>query len=175
VMIAGTLVLTLRLSMVAPLLGWLSSKRLLPAPVGSRLDKLRSLETQVVGFAARHPARVVAILGIEMLFHVFGVLEVWVTLVLLVGPGAPTLLSTFLLEAVNRTITVLFKFVPLRLGVDEAGTEIVTRVLALPTGVGVTMAVVRKVRMLAWMAVGVALLARRGLTLRGGPPSTSAS
>jgi len=178
VVISGTLVLTQRLSLVAPTLAWLERRGLLPAALAIRLDKLRSLESQVVGFAARHPARVVAILGIEMLFHVLGVIEVWVTLLLLVGPAAPTLLSTFLLEAVNRTITVLFKFVPLRLGVDEAGTEIVTRVLALPAGVGVTMAVVRKVRMLGWMALGVALLSARGVRRSRSPavpPSTSAS
>jgi hypothetical protein len=163
VVIAGALVLTQRLRILAPTLAWMERQNLLPAALGVRLDKITSLESQVVGFAARHPARVASILAIEMSFHVLGVVEVWVTLLLLVGPAAPTLLSTFLLEAVNRTITVLFKFVPLRLGVDEAGTEVVTRVLALPAGVGVTMAVVRKVRMLAWMALGVALLSARGV------------
>jgi hypothetical protein len=89
--------------------------------------------------------------------------EVWLTLVLLLGASAPGLLTAFILEVVNRTIMVLFKFVPLRIGVDEAGTELLARTLGLGAGVGVTMAIVRKVRMLVWTAVGVALLVRRGL------------
>ena len=64
----------------------------------------------------------------------------------------PGVLTTFVLEAVNRAITVAFKFVPLRLGVDEAGTELLTRTLSLPLGVGVTMAIVRKARVLSWCA-----------------------
>ena len=164
VVVAGTIVLTRRLTIAGSALAWLDRRGLLPAAIAGRLGKLATLEDQVVGFASRHPGRVLPILGVEMLFHALGVVEVWITLGLLLGASAPTLLTTFLLEAVNRTITVVFKFVPLRLGVDEAGTEIVTRTLGLPMGVGVTMAIVRKVRMLFWAAVGVALLARRGLS-----------
>lgn len=132
-----------------------------PAAVVSRLETLRTFEDLIYGFAGRHPQRVASILGLELAFHVLGVVEMWFTLALLVGAAAPTLLNTFVLESVNRTIMVAFKFVPLRLGVDEVGTELLTRTLGLPAGVGVTMALVRKVRMLAWAAVGVAILARR--------------
>jgi hypothetical protein len=67
---------------------------------------------------------------------------------------------------VNRTIMVVFKFVPLRLGVDEIGTELLTRTLGLPVGMGVTMAVLRKARMIVWSAIGIAFLVRRGLASR---------
>ena len=107
------------------------------------------------------------LLALESSFHVLGVAEVWVTLQLLAGAAAPTLLTTFVLEAVNRTIMVAFKFVPFRLGVDEAGTELMTRTLGLDFGTGVTMAIVRKVRMLVWSAVGVAILAGRGFRRPG--------
>jgi hypothetical protein len=40
------------------------------------------------------------------------------------------------------------------------------KVLLLGTATGVTLAIVRKARMLFWTAVGVALLVARGLTLR---------
>ena len=64
---------------------------------------------------------------------------------------------------------VVFKFVPLRLGVDEVGTELLTRTLGLPLGIGVTMAIVRKARMLAWSAIGVGFVVQRGLTREAVP------
>jgi hypothetical protein len=93
------------------------------------------------------------------------VAEIYVTLQLLMGE-APSLLTAFLLESVNRVITVVFKVVPLRVGVDEAGTALFTRVLGLGTTVGVTLALVRKARVLVWVIVGLLLLVRRGLSVK---------
>jgi hypothetical protein len=71
------------------------------------------------------------------------------------------------LESVNRVINVVFKFVPMRVGVDEAGTSIFTKVLRFGDTAGVTLAIVRKARVIVWTGVGVALLVRRGLSVRG--------
>src|SRR5262249_33617512 len=79
---------------------------------------------------------------------------------------APTLLSAFILESVNRIINVAFKFIPLRLGVDEGGTGMVSAVLGLTRAVGVTLAIIRKGRDMFWSAIGVALIVRRGLSVR---------
>jgi hypothetical protein len=75
-------------------------------------------------------------------------------------------LAAFVLETANRIVNVVFRFVPLRVGVDEAGSAIIARVLGLGTTVGVTLAVVRKARVLCWSAVGIVLMLRRGLTPR---------
>ena len=96
----------------------------------------------------------------EAAYHAAGVAEVYVTLAWLTSP--PTLLVAFILETRNRLTTVIFKFVPMRLGVDEAGTALLANVLGYTTATGVTLALVRKVRVLFWTAIGVALLARRG-------------
>jgi len=46
-----------------------------------------------------------------------------VLLLLLVGGSPQTLLlESIVLETVNRLITIIFKFVPMRIGVDEAGS-----------------------------------------------------
>jgi hypothetical protein len=144
-------------------LAWLERRGRGPGGLTTRLAKLRTLEDLVYGFAGRHPGRTAAVLLLECAFHLLGILEIWITLALLLGGAAPTLLTTFVLESVNRTIMVVFKFVPLRLGVDEVGTELLTRTLGLPAGIGVTMAVVRKARMISWSAVGVGFLVRRGV------------
>ena len=151
---------------VTPVLRWLDERHLVPRAVQSRLEKLRDLEDNVYGFASRHPGRLPRVLAVEAGFHVLAIAEVWLVLGLLTGTW-PGILATFVLEAVNRAITVAFKFVPLRLGVDEVGTELLTRTLGLPLGVGVTMAIVRKARVLTWSAVGVAFLARHGLRADG--------
>lgn len=123
--------------------------------------RLVDLETQVIGFAARHPKRALHMAAMDALFHVAAVAEVYLVLVLIAEDASPTLLTAFILETVNRIVTVAFKFVPLRLGVDEAASGFVSNVLQLGTATGVTLAIVRKARVLAWSAVGVVLMARR--------------
>jgi hypothetical protein len=163
---ASALLLRRGWKVATPVLDWLDRRRLVPRPIRTRLEKLRDLEDSVYGFTARHPGRLPKVLALDAGFHVLAIAEVWVVLGLLTGT-VPGLLAAFVLEAVNRAITVAFKFVPLRLGVDEVGTELLTRTLGLPPGVGVTMAIVRKARVLSWCAVGVALLARHGLRADG--------
>ena len=54
----------------------------------------------------------------------------------------------------------------MRIGVDEAGTAAFAELLAFGTAAGVTLAIVRKARMLVWMTIGVGFLVRRGLSVR---------
>ncbi len=130
-----------------------------------RRARVRAVEDRIYGFYARNRSRFVPILLLEASFHLMGVAEVFVTLHF-ISDTPPTILTAFVLESVNRVITMLFKFVPLRAGVDEAGTGLVTRVLRFGETAGVTLAIVRKARMLFWMMIGIGLLAGRGLSLR---------
>ena len=59
-----------------------------------------------------------------------------------------------------------FKFIPLRMGVDEAGTGKISKILRFTEASGVTLAIVRKGRDLFWAFVGIALLVHRGFSLR---------
>lgn len=127
--------------------------------------RVRSLEERVYGFYARNRSRFIPILLLEACFHLSGVVEVFIVLSF-ISDSKVTLLTAFVLESVNRVINVVFKFVPLRVGVDEAGTGMLAKVLKLGTTVGVTLAIIRKARIICWTAVGVALLIGRGLTLK---------
>ena len=49
---------------------------------------------------------------------------------------------------------------------DEAGTAVATQILGLGATPGITLGVVRKVRMLFWTMIGTGLLVRRGLSPR---------
>jgi hypothetical protein len=125
-----------------------------------------AIEDRVYGFYGRHGSRFLPIMLLETCFHLAGVVEVFATLYFISG-AKTSWLAAFVLESVNRVINVVFKFVPMRVGVDEAGTGMFTKALALGTTAGVTLAIVRKARVVVWTAIGVALLVRRGLTVKG--------
>ncbi len=130
------------------------------------VDKARTLEDRVYGFYQRNGSRFLPILFLESCFHLAGVAEIYVTLSFISPDQPPTLFTAFILESVNRVITMAFKFIPLRMGVDEAGTGKISKVLQFTEAVGVTLAIVRKARDVFWAAVGVALLFHRGISLR---------
>jgi hypothetical protein len=127
-----------------------------------RVGRLHALEEQIYTFAVRRRAVLVPVLGTEALFHALGVLEVYVTWWLIQG-APPTLLTAFIFEGANRLVQVLFKFVPLRTGVDEVTTGGFTQMLGFGAALGITMAIARKIRTIAWMVVGTSLLIRRTL------------
>jgi hypothetical protein len=68
------------------------------------------------------------------------------------------LVDAFLLESASRFVTIAFKFVPYRLGVDEAGSEAVAAALGFAPAIGVTLALVRRLRILVLNAVGLVRL-----------------
>lgn len=125
----------------------------------------RTLEDRIYGFYARNSNRLIPIFLLEICFHLAGVTEIYVTLYF-ISNLPPTLLTAFILESVNRVINVVFKFVPLRTGVDEAGTGMLAKVLGFTTAIGVTLAIVRKARDICWTAIGVTLMVRRGMSLK---------
>ena len=91
-------------------------------------------------------------------FHIGAVAEVWVVLSQL-RPSV-TIVDAFLLESAGRFVTVAFKFVPYRLGIDEAGSGAVAAALGLPPATGVTLALVRRLRIIVLNAIGVVRLIR---------------
>jgi len=130
------------------------------------LDKACSLEARVYEFAEHSRSRWVPILFLEACFHLAGVSEVFVTLMFISAAHRPSFLTAFILESVNRVINVAFKFIPLRMGVEEFGTGSVSRILSFTETTGVTLAIIRKARDLFWALVGIALLFQRTLSLR---------
>lgn len=127
--------------------------------------KIRRIEGRAQEAVHATRGRLLPIAALESLFHVGGVAEAYITIWLLTGV-APTILAAFVLETANRIVNVVFRFVPLRMGVDEAGSALMTNVLGLGATAGVTLAVVRKARVLCWSAAGIVLMLRRGLSVR---------
>lgn len=120
------------------------------------LQKLQGLEEHHFEFYRQRPRDFAWVCVYEAGFHLCGVLEIWLTLYLL--NVHTTWLAVFLFEAIGRLINFAFAFVPVRLGVDEAGTGMLADVLGLGSLTGVALAVYRKLRVLFWTAVGLILL-----------------
>jgi hypothetical protein len=130
--------------------------------LAARFEKLEHFEDRVYGFYERHQKRFAPVLLLNFAFHLAGVAEIYATLYFIYGRQV-SLSSAFFLESANRVITVGFKFVPLRAGVDEAGTGMLTKVLLSgDLTIGVTLAIIRKARGLVWMFVGLIIWFARG-------------
>ena len=122
--------------------------------------RVAALESRTFDLYERSRHHLLALAVLEFGFHAAGVAELYVTLMLLTGKQ-PTLIEAFLFESLNRLVNAAFKFVPLRLGVDEAGTGMFATLLQFTTATGVALAIVRKARMVFWVALGTVLLVRR--------------
>ena len=134
-----------------------------PAFLDRAALRVRDAETRMHRDYPREWSRLLAVAALELSFHVLSIAEAFVVLSI-VGDRSPTFLEVFVFEAGNRFVNVAFKFVPMRIGVDEAGAALVADLLGFGGATGVTLAIVRKARMLVWTAAGVAALAHRGLT-----------
>ncbi len=134
-----------------------------------RLD-VRLFENFIYDFYRSYPKRFLPICLFEAAYFMLGVVEVWYILSRL-SDTFPSLVNAFLLESVSRLITILFKLVPFVIGVDEAGAQFVGQTVALAAGLGVTLAIIRKGRILFWTVIGIILIIKRGISIRAFTPS----
>ena len=128
-------------------------------------ERLCRLEEHIYALYPREFRRLIRVASWEFTFHVLAISEVYIVLSLISGVS-PSVLDAFIFESTNRFITAMFKVVPMRVGVDEAGTAAFAELLTYGTTTGVTLALIRKARMLVWIAAGTVLLVNRGVSFR---------
>jgi hypothetical protein len=126
--------------------------------------RVREFEASTYAFVRQRDRPLGTVIACETAFHLLSFGESYYTIWLITGRSAP--LAALILDSVNRIVNVVFRAVPLRLGVDETGTAAVASAVGFSPALGVSLALVRKGRMLVWAAVGIALAARKGLSLR---------
>ena len=149
---------------VSATLSWFHDRGIAAALAGRTAARVRSIEQHIYGLYPRDLARLFPVATLELSFHCLAILEIYLVLSL-VSDLEPTILDAVIFESTNRLIAILFKFVPLRIGIDEAGTGMFADLLAFGTATGVTLAIVRKARMLVWIGLGIGALVRRGLSV----------
>ena len=168
----GFFVIRKQAAFISGALEFLSKRGIARTLLAKAIPRAKTLEERVYGFYARNQRSLLSIFGLELLFHTAGVVEIYTTL-WFISTVAPSWRQAFILESVNRIINVAFKFMPLRVGVDEGGTEQVAKVLGFVKSTGVTLAIVRKSRDIFWLSVGVLLLLKKGISLRNVRENTS--
>lgn len=144
--------------------GWLYERGFFKRLLDKGRYDVRRFEDLIYGFYREYPGRFIPISILEIFYHAFGVTEVWYILTRI--STHPGILAPFLLESISRLIAAVFKLVPFLIGIDEAGARFVGESLALAAGVGVTLAIIRKARILFWSVIGIILLIKRGLSIR---------
>jgi hypothetical protein len=120
---------------------------------------LAGLRRSVLAFSTDQPGRLLQVFLLDLSFQALAVFEIFLTLRWLLGDRSPTLAQAIVFEALNRVVTVAFKFVPFRVGIDEALSGGLAPVIAVQPVAGVTLAVVRKVRNLIWTGIGLLFIA----------------
>lgn len=150
--------------LLSSLCNWLYNRHILRGILENGRQQVRLFEEFIFDFYRKYPQRFLPIVSMQIIFHALGVLEVLFVLSR-ISDAIPTFYNAFLLESVSRVITIVFKLVPFLIGVDEAGAQFVTETLALGAGVGVTLAIIRKGRILFWTAIGMILVLRREISL----------
>ena len=118
-------------------------------------ERLASMRDEAARFSGGHPERLWRVFALDLVFHALAVLEVYITLEWLLVDRSPTIVEAVAFEALNRVITAAFKFVPFRVGIDEATAGALAPILSVNPAAGVALAVVRKVRNLFWAAIGL--------------------
>lgn len=161
----GVLMVIRQWHMASELCEWIYRRGFLTKLLSGGRMQVRLFENLIYGFYRRHPRRFIPICLLEAFYHTLGITEV-LYILSRISDTPPSLMSAFLLESVSRLVTIVFKLVPFNIGVDEAGAQFVGEAIALAAGVGVTLAIIRKGRILFWTAIGWILIAKRGLSFK---------
>lgn len=125
--------------------------------IEAKINHLRDLEEYVFDFYAKRPRDFFILVLCHAAFHLAGAIEIYLTLRLM-GLGV-NFGAAFTFEAVNRAINMAFIFVPALVGVDEAGTGALIKTAGFAFDYGVTLALIRKIRMFFWIGIGLVFLA----------------
>ncbi len=138
-------------------------------------ERLAGVRVAVLGFSADYSGRLWRVFALDLLFHAVAVVEIYLTLGWLLPGGGVTLSEAIIFETLNRVVTVAFKFVPFRIGVDEALTGGLATMLAMDPAAGVALAVVRKIRNLFWSGAGLAIVAAHPARVSATAPGAPAT
>jgi hypothetical protein len=144
---------------------WLYKKGILRKVLDGGRLQVRLFENLIYGFYRKYPKRFFPLCLLQIAFHSLGILEVWFILYR-INDAFPQFSTAFFLESISRLITIVFKLIPFLVGVDEAGAEFIVETLAIGTGIGVTMAIIRKGRTIIWAGIGMILIIKRGLSFK---------
>jgi glycosyltransferase 2 family protein len=148
----------LRVGLFTILLGRLDRWRLTPSFMARWRGQLRQLDEMIGGFSRRHPARLMLSLGLHFGGWVLGTLEV---LAIFYAVGIPiSVTEAIAIEALTSVVKAMAFFIPGSLGVQDGGNVLLLAVFGYPSSFGLTFSLVRRMRELLWIGLGLLVLLR---------------
>jgi hypothetical protein len=154
---AGVFVVPLAVIIGGGVAWWLRSRRRRAAAASPRA---RGVIASVAHDLWRErPGALGAIVAIELAQHALLMCEAYVMLTAL--GAAPGLRTVAMFEGVTKAVNSIGGIVPGRLGIAEGGTALAAGALGLGAGYGMGLAIMRRVRAVAWGGVGLLLLWHR--------------
>jgi uncharacterized membrane protein YbhN (UPF0104 family) len=119
---------------------------------------LCAMETEIYDFFLTRRALFLGLLALEFATNFTGIGEAY--LILKATTAHTSVLAAYLVESTNRAVQLVFAFVPLGLGVDEGFAARTLRTLGYDASEGVSLAIIRKIRTVFWVGVGLLLTAK---------------
>ena len=142
------------------LLGVLRRCRIRVEFLESREDKLRALDRTILDFYSRSRRRFLLSTGVFFLGWLAEALEVYAILYYLGGPVDP--LSAISIGALSVFIKGGTFFIPGSVGAQEGGNLLLLVAFGYTDLIGITFALVRRLRELVWIGIGLLCLAAMG-------------
>jgi uncharacterized membrane protein YbhN (UPF0104 family) len=173
----GFFIVTVVSSSIVALLFWLQARGLFTTllaaarALGIRMSSLSArepvladIDARITAFYREHPWRVLASTAFYLAGWLAGVAEVWLAVRLLgadvAGAADTNWLRALAIEAAAGVAKAVGTFAPGSLGVQDSSIAFAFRVCGLPVTLGISYAILRRVRELVWVALGLVLLAR---------------
>jgi hypothetical protein len=118
------------------------------------------VEDVIIRFLHDHRTRLAEVLAIETSAHLLLVVEIWIVLVAIGASRSWD--QSFILEGGVKFVGIAFAFIPGQFGALEGVYALLAGAIALPVAVGLTLALLRRVRDLLGAAAGLVVLMLSG-------------
>jgi len=122
-------------------------------------ERFARIEAVIIEFLHDHPHRLFEVLAIETAAHALLVAEVWFVIVAL--GYSPSWTQSLMIEGGVKFVGIVFAFIPGQFGASEGTYALIAGAVGLPAAVGLTIALVRRIRGLLVAIVGLIALAIR--------------
>ncbi len=145
-------------------LGMLQYIPFLGSVLRSNRDILIQADRSLTDLYAHSKVRCLVAFVLRLISWLLGIVETYLILNLM--QLDPTLLQASLLVALPLMMDTALFFVPAGIGTMETGHSYISYLLGLSAGAGLSLGLLKRVRRLFWMGIGIALLSTRFLKYR---------
>jgi len=124
-------------------------------------QRIRAFEKSIHDFFWGQRKLFLWVLSINIITHLVGVGEAY--FILKATGTQVSMLTAFLVESANRVAQLICTFVPFGLGVEEGTAGAALHALGYGASAGISLGIIRKIRTVFWIAVGLLLATQYAL------------